>query len=190
MQSIQQQYNKFKKENTPMNTKTFLWVLTTALASAIAFSPATSNANTHSNASEIISTASPIASVVLASAITTSVVSDAVAVVPASLKTAGTLVIKGIEQTVKGVLYVLQGASDATQFSLLVATESTSLVVGSTLTVSVVETGTILSSADEVVAFLPNSSGEILFHNEKIIDENLPVQTSTSTSNTTPDTRN
>ena len=43
-----------------------------------------------------------------------------------------------------------------------------SVVLGSTVTVSVIGSGIVLSAASEVLAFVPNAIGRALLYNEKL----------------------
>lgn len=117
----------------------------------------------------------PLASVVVgASAVAGSAVAGSVVAVPLVLSTAGAvLVVKTVESTVRGTLYVLERASDGAQASIEIVGRGVggaSLAVGSSVTVSVVGAGVLLSAAGEAIAFLPNALGRALLHNERLTD--------------------
>lgn len=112
--------------------------------------------------------AMPLASVVVGA----SAAAGAVVAVPAMLSTAGTvLVIKTIEVSAKGTVYLLERASDGAQVSVQVASGGAilaSVAVGTAVTVSVIGAGTVLSAAGEVLAFIPNALGRALLHSERV----------------------
>ena len=119
----------------------------------------------------------PLASVVVGA----SAVAGSVAAVPIALSTTGaTLVIKTVESTAKGTLYVLERASDA-GFVLTAPRRASvevvgkgiagvSMVAGMAVVVSVVAAGVVLSAAGEAIAFIPNALGRALLHNERLTD--------------------
>ncbi len=110
----------------------------------------------------------PVASVVVGA----SAAAGAVIAIPVVLSTAGAvLVIKTVEKTARGTLYVLERASDGAQASIEIVGKGVagaSMVVGASVVVSVVSAGVILSAAGEAVAFIPNALGRALLHNERL----------------------
>lgn len=112
--------------------------------------------------------AMPLASVVVGASAT----AGAVVAIPVMLSTAGTvLVIKTIEVSAKGTVYLLERASDGAQVSVQVASGGAilaSAAVGTAVTVSVIGAGTVLSAAGEVLAFIPNALGRALLHSERV----------------------
>lgn len=148
------------------------------LLSAIALSILVLTASPAALAQPDASTASaesamPLASIVIGG----SVVAGAVVAMPVALSTSGaTLVIKTVESTARGAVYVLERASDGARVSLQIsaatATTATgvSLAAGTLVTVSVIKTGVILSTLGEVIAFVPNAIGTALLHNERLTD--------------------
>lgn len=110
----------------------------------------------------------PVASVVAGA----SVAAGAVVAIPVVLSTAGAvLVVKAVEKTAHGTLYVLERASDGAQASIEIVGKGVagaSMVVGASVVVSVVSAGVILSAAGEAVAFIPNALGRALLHNERL----------------------
>lgn len=117
----------------------------------------------------------PVASVVgTASTVAGSAAAGAaaVSVVPVAFSVAGAvLVVKAIEVTARGTVYLLERASDGAVASVESTGRAASAVVsglGAVVTVSVVATGVLLSAAGEVLAFIPNELGRALLHNERI----------------------
>nr|WP_315465033.1 hypothetical protein [uncultured Rhodoferax sp.] len=109
--------------------------------------------------------AMPLASVVGASA-------GAVLAIPVAFSTAGAvLVIKGVEASAKGTVYVLERMSDGARASVEVSGKAASAVstaVGTVVYVSVISAGVVLSVAGTVIAFIPNEIGKALLHNERV----------------------
>jgi hypothetical protein len=123
-----------------------------------------------SEASLVLS-ALPVASVVVAGA-GASAVAGSVVAVPVVLSTAGTvLVVKAVESTARGTVYVLERASDGARASIELtgkAVQGTSVVLGTAVTVSVIGAGVVLSALGEAIAFIPNELGRSLLHNERL----------------------
>jgi hypothetical protein len=107
----------------------------------------------------------PVASVVGASA-------GAVVAVPVALSTAGAvLVVKGVEASAKGTVYLLERVSDGARVSVEASgkvASGVSTAVGTVVTVSVIGAGVVLSVAGSVIAFIPNEIGKALLHNERV----------------------
>lgn len=149
-----------------MNTKQLFWrAMTTAVAMALALSVLPVRAQ--SEASLLLS-ALPVASVVGAA----SGGAVAVSVVPVAFSVAGAvLVVKAVEVTASGVVFVLERVSDGARASVQVSGRAASAVsvgVGAAVVVSVIGTGVLLSAAGEVLAFIPNELGRALLHNERV----------------------
>lgn len=110
----------------------------------------------------------PVASVVVGA----SAAVGAVVAVPVVLSTAGAvLVVKTVESTARGSLYVLERASDGARASIEVlgrGVAGASIVAGASVLVTVVAAGTVLSVAGEAIAFIPNALGRALLHNERL----------------------
>lgn len=142
-------------------------VCAAALAMAVIAGPA----RAQSEASLLLS-ALPVASVVVGG----SVGAAAVSVVPLALSVAGaTLVVKAVEVTARGTVYLLERASDGAQASVgVVGSAASGLVagavigVGSVVAVSVIGTGVLISTAAEVLAFIPNELGRALLYNQRL----------------------
>ena len=127
----------------------------------------------HANAQSDVSALSavsalPVASVVVAS----SAVVGAVVAVPVVLSTAGAvLVVRTVEVSARGTVYLLERASDGAQTSIEIIGKglaSMSMVAGTAVVVSVVGAGVVLSAAGQAIAFIPNALGRALLHNERV----------------------
>jgi len=117
----------------------------------------------------------PIASVAVATGASGAAVSaagGAVVAIPAALAVSGAvLVVKVVEVSAVGTLYILERASDGAQASIQVmgqAAASTAHGVGTLVTCSVIGAGVVLSVAGEVLAFIPNELGNALLYNERL----------------------
>ena len=112
----------------------------------------------------------PLASVVVGASATAS----AAIALPVALSAAGAvLVVKAVEVTARGTVCVLERVSDGARASIEIVgsgVQAVSLAVGTTVTVSVVGAGVLLSAAGEVIAFLPNALGQALLHDERVAD--------------------
>ena len=126
--------------------------------------PFYAQAQTDASAFSALSTM-PVASVVGASA-------GAVVAVPVALSTAGAvLVIKGVEASANGTVYLLERVSDGARVSVEASgkvASGVSTAVGTVVTVSVIGAGVVLSVAGTVIAFIPNEIGKALLHNERV----------------------
>ena len=110
----------------------------------------------------------PLASVV----VTGSAAAGASLAVPVLLSTAGAVfMVRAVESSAQGTVYVLERASDGARVSVEIAgrtTANASIAAGTLVTVSVIGAGVILSAAGEAIAFLPNALGRALLHNERL----------------------
>ena len=127
------------------------------------------NAQAQSEASALSGlSALPVASI----AVGGSAVAGSVVAVPVVLSTAGAvLVVKTVESTARGTLYVLERASDGASASIEIVGRgigAASMVAGASVVVSVVGAGVVLSAAGEAIAFIPNALGRALLHNERL----------------------
>lgn len=148
------------------------FVITAALALCFSFTHTGSVAAQNSGSDVSERAALPLASVILAplgsSAITGSIVEEAAVALSTS---GGAFVVKTVESTVRGTVLVMDRISDGTRVSIEVigkGTAAASAVVGTTVAVSVIGTGAVLSIAGEAIAFVPNSAGRALLHNERV----------------------
>ena len=113
----------------------------------------------------------PIASVIIGSGVSAAG-AGAVVAVPAALSVGGAvLVVKSVEASAKGTVYLVERASDGAQASIEVVgrgTKAVSVGVGTALECSLITGGVILSAAGAVVAFIPDAVGEALLFNERL----------------------
>ncbi|TCS39572.1 hypothetical protein EDC30_101528 [Paucimonas lemoignei] len=148
-------------------------LLNTSLA-ALCFATAALSASTNAYASQDASTAASTASMLPVASLLVggSAVAGSVATVPLALSTSGAvLVVKAVESTARGTELVLERLSDGARVSLEIAGRSiaaASVAVGTTVTVSLIAAGCILSVAQEAIAFVPNKLGHTLLHNEQV----------------------
>jgi hypothetical protein len=92
--------------------------------------------------------------------------------VPVAFSTVGAvLVVKSVEASAAGTVYLLERVSDGVQASIEVSgkvADGVSTAVGTTVTVSAIAAGMVLSAAGAVIAFIPNEIGKALLHNERV----------------------
>ncbi len=92
--------------------------------------------------------------------------------VPVAFSTVGAvLVVKTVEASAAGTVYLLERVSDGAQASVEVSGQlagAASTAVGTTVTVSAIAAGVVLSAAGAVIAFIPNEIGKALLHNERV----------------------
>ncbi len=98
--------------------------------------------------------------------------SEAAVAVPLALSVAGaTLVVKSVELSARGTVYVLERVSDGARVSLEVSgkvIEGVSVVAGTVVTVAIISTGVVLSVTGQAIAFLPNELGRALLHSQRV----------------------
>jgi hypothetical protein len=124
------------------------------------------NAYSQTDASALSSlSVMPVASVVGTAA-------GASVAVPVAFSTVGAvLVVKTVEASAAGTVYLLERVSDGAQVSVEVSGKvaaGVSTAVGTTVTVSAIAAGVVLSAAGAVIAFIPNEIGKALLHNERV----------------------
>ena len=91
-----------------------------------------------------------------------------VSAAPAALFTAGaSLVLVGVEISAAGTTWVLERASDGVRATLRVAGKS-ALAVGTTVAVSVMASGWVLSAGGQAIACIPDASAAALLYNERV----------------------
>ena len=144
-------------------TRWLLGVRHTLVAAGIALAVAVAPARAQSEASLMLS-ALPVASVVGGAA--------ALSAVPVALTISGAeLVVRAVEVSAQGTVIVLERLSDGARASIELganAAGTASVVVGSSVGVSVMGAGVVLSMAGEVLCFIPNELGRALLHNERL----------------------
>jgi hypothetical protein len=113
----------------------------------------------------------PVASVVVAGAGASTAAGASVAA-PVILSAAGAVfVVKLVEVTVRGTVFVIERASDGARVSVEIigqGVKQTAISAGTVVSVSVIGTGIVLSALGEAIAFVPNELGRALLHNERI----------------------
>jgi hypothetical protein len=91
---------------------------------------------------------------------------------PSVLLVGGTvLLVKSVEASGRGTVWVLERASDGAQASLEVTGKvagAASTAVGTAVTASAIGAGVVLSAAGEVIAFIPNELGKALMYHEPV----------------------
>jgi hypothetical protein len=131
------------------------WLLAIALSTAQA--PAHANAGNPSEASAM--SALPIA---------VSVAAPSVSIVAAG----SVLTLVAIEVVADGTVWVLQRAADGSRVVIkwsAVSAGMASTVVGTSIAVTAVSAGWVLSSAGMALAMIPNALGQALLHHERVI---------------------
>jgi hypothetical protein len=145
-----------------------------SIASSALFVPASMGFSSKSYAqseASIVLSMLPVASV-LVTGIGASTAAGASVAAPVILSTAGAVfVVKVVEVTARGTVYVLERASDGARVSVEIlgkGVKASAVGVGATVAVSVIGTGMVLSALGEAIAFIPNELGKALLHNERI----------------------
>ncbi len=91
---------------------------------------------------------------------------------PVVLSAAGAVfVVRAVEVSATGTVYILERTSDGVRVSLQVgakAGKAAAQAIGTTAVISVIGAGVVVSLASEVIAFVPNAIGQALLHNERI----------------------
>lgn len=81
------------------------------------------------------------------------------------------MLVKSVEASAKGTVYVFERVSDGSRASVEVLSKgvgAASLAVGTVATVSAIGAGIIVSAAGQVIAFIPNEIGKALLHSERV----------------------
>lgn len=143
------------------------FIASVALVAGLSTAP---SAHAQSDASLLLS-ALPVASVVVAGTVSVGA-STALITLPVVLSVDGArLVVKGVQSSAKGTVLLLEGVSTAGAASVEFtagALSAAAASVGTTVLVSVVGAGVLLSAAGEVIAFIPNEVGKALLYNERM----------------------
>ncbi len=149
-------------------------IATLSIALCAVFLPATggfvSKSYAQSEASVVLSML-PVASVVV-TGVGASTAAGASIAAPVILSAAGAVfVVKVVEVTVRGTLYVIERASDGARVSVEIVgstAKASAIGVGTAVSVTVIGSGMVLSALGEAIAFIPNELGKALLHNERI----------------------
>ena len=93
-------------------------------------------------------------------------------IAPASVLVGGTVfTVKSVQASAHGTRIVLKGVANASEVSIEVSGDvasKSSTIAGKAATISVIASGTIVSVAGEVIAFIPTEIGQALLHSERI----------------------
>jgi hypothetical protein len=155
-----------------MNSIVFKKSLSSLLVAAIISSSTflSTAAQAQSEASVAVSML-PIASVVVVGA-GVSMAAGAISAIPIALSVTGSyLIVRTVESTARGTMYVLERASDGASTAIEMVghgVNGVSLAVGGAVTVSAIGAGVILISSGAAIAFIPNEIGRALLRNERI----------------------
>lgn len=149
-------------------------IATLSIALSAVFMSATggfvSKSYAQSEASVVLSML-PVASVVV-TGVGASTAAGASVAAPVILSAAGAVfVVKAVEVTVRGTLYVIERASDGARVSVEIVgstAKASAIGVGTAVSVTVIGSGMVLSALGEAIAFIPNELGKALLHNERI----------------------
>ncbi len=91
---------------------------------------------------------------------------------PVLLFSAGaTLTVVAVSSVAEGTVWVLERASDGARASLTVSGQvagGVSVVAGTAVLVTAFSAGWVLSAAGQAIAYVPNSVGQALLHNERV----------------------
>lgn len=113
----------------------------------------------------------PVASVIVGVG-ASGAAAGAVVAIPVALSVGGaTLVVKAVEASAIGTVYLLERVSDGAQASIEVAGKGSRAVVhgvGTAVECSLVTGGVVLSVAGAVIAFIPDAIGQALLYNERL----------------------
>lgn len=78
-------------------------------------------------------------------------------------------VIAGVEASAQSTVYILRRLNDGVVSSITVAGQSMtagSVAVGASVQASALGLGVLLSVGNDVIGFVPNKQGQVLFHNQ------------------------
>jgi hypothetical protein len=93
-------------------------------------------------------------------------------VAPASVLASGViLTIKSVQVSANGTVILLESIADASKVTVEVSGDlstKASAFVGKSAAVSLIASGTVITAAGEVLAFIPNEIGRELMYNEKL----------------------
>jgi hypothetical protein len=155
-----------------MNSTQFKKSVSCLLVSAIIASGALLSTSTYAQSETSVAVSMlPIGSIVVAGS-GASMVAGSIASIPIAFAVSGSyLIIKTVESTARGTIYVLERASDGASAVIEIAgkgIQAASLVVGSAVMVSAISAGIILVASGTAIAFIPNEIGRSLLRNERI----------------------
>ena len=94
-------------------------------------------------------------------------VAVSVAAPAAVLSGVATLTVVSVTAVAEGTVWVLERASDGARISVRFA-GNVVVASGTVCALSVIATGTVISAAGHVIAFIPNEVGKSLLYNERV----------------------
>lgn len=154
-----------------MNCSLLIRARCAALAFCVVAATIVTPVHAHLSEASALSVAVPVASVASVG-VGASATAGAAVVLPAALSVAGaTLVVKSIEASAKGVVCILERASDGARVSIDVTgrtVQNVGVSVGTAVSVTVVASGVLIVAAGEAIAFVPNALGRALSHHEPL----------------------
>ncbi len=83
----------------------------------------------------------------------------------------GSIIVTGVQASAEGTAWVVENVADGVKGSICFAghaVETAGIAVGTVLVATAVSTGTVLSDAGHVVAFIPNEIGRTLSYNQRV----------------------
>ncbi len=83
----------------------------------------------------------------------------------------GSVVVKSVEVSADGIVWVVENTVDGAKASVRVAGHAvgaSAVAVGTVITVTALATGTLLCAAGQAIAFIPNEIGKSMLYNEQV----------------------
>jgi hypothetical protein len=83
----------------------------------------------------------------------------------------GTMVVTGVQASAEGTIWLVENTVNGVRGSIRFAGRAVgavALAVGTVITITVVGTGLLLSTAGHVLAFIPNETGRTLSFNQRV----------------------
>ena len=83
----------------------------------------------------------------------------------------GSIVVTGVEASAEGTVWIVENVADGVKGSICFAGRvvgTAAIAVGTVIVVTVVATGMVLSTAGQVIAFIPNEIGRTLSYNQRV----------------------
>ena len=83
----------------------------------------------------------------------------------------GSIVVTGVEASAEGTVWIVENVADGVKGSICFAGRvvgAAAIAVGTVIVVTVVATGMVLSTAGQVIAFIPNEIGRTLSYNQRV----------------------
>jgi hypothetical protein len=83
----------------------------------------------------------------------------------------GSIVVTGVQASAEGTVWLVENVADGVKGSIRLAggiASAAGMAIGTVIVVTVVATGTVLSAAGHVIAFIPNEIGRTLSYNQRV----------------------